>query len=494
MVFDYNDATNEYELVLTDPNPAITAPGVGLYTDNGGQFVETDDVITGITIQPEIDNSILFAAGWGFRTPGGGGAPVPDRVRMEVVTTMDCVGHILNDDPSSAAVDCACTDCAVCPDYPGCVGEVGTPAVLTSTTVVTDSKAGELTFEPPILPSCVAIPQLAAEGASITLRVRDFPDDLTGQVEVAVDDTIVGTEPISPVDEGSVDVAVTLPSGVTGAVRLSSGLTGLAPRADCIVVVTPTPACPDNDADGSCDAADPDDDNDSVADGSDVDAVDPARCRDLDGDGCDDCSSGSPSTSQDGPDYDLDGACDAGDPDDDNDGIPDGSDGEPFNDVACGDADGDRCDDCINGSQNPANDGPDVEGDGLCDFGDPDDDNDGTSDWSDCAPLDGTLRTAAGTVTGVTFAANKVRLSWNAAQFGTATTSDLVRGSGFPVGGAGEVCLVPDTLSQFYDDTEQPATGQLFWYLVRADNACGGGTSYGEESDGTPRQSAACGP
>ena len=50
----------------------------------------------------------------------------------------------------------------------------------------------------------------------------------------------------------------------------------------------------DTDGDLSCDTLDDDDDNDSILDGDDVDPVDPARCQDLDGDTCDDCSLAQP--------------------------------------------------------------------------------------------------------------------------------------------------------------------------------------------------------
>jgi len=46
----------------------------------------------------------------------------------------------------------------------------------------------------------------------------------------------------------------------------------------------------------------------------------PYQCSDVDGDTCDDCSTGHYDTSDDGFDYDGDGQCDAGDCDDDNDG------------------------------------------------------------------------------------------------------------------------------------------------------------------------------
>jgi len=61
-----------------------------------------------------------------------------------------------------------------------------------------------------------------------------------------------------------------------------------------------------------------------VLDGHDMDPVDQYVCQDLDSDTCDDCSVlGQPDTSDDGPDNELDGLCDAGDPDDDDDALPD---------------------------------------------------------------------------------------------------------------------------------------------------------------------------
>ena len=87
------------------------------------------------------------------------------------------------------------------------------------------------------------------------------------------------------------------------------------------------------------------------------------------------------------PDYDGDGVCDEADSDDDNDGVDDVNDSEPLNEFACQDSDADGCDDCSSGTVNPSNDGTDTDGDGLCDLGDPDDDNDGIEDSCDTAPL-----------------------------------------------------------------------------------------------------------
>lgn len=121
--------------------------------------------------------------------------------------------------------------------------------------------------------------------------------------------------------------------GVNGA-----GTAGDRPSAPGTTTLTVLPPpCVDTDADALCDDVDPDDDNDGVLDGDDLDALDPASCQDLDGDMCDDCSVGTDNfgpladndTSNDGPDDDADGICNAGDicvgndatGDTDNDGI-----------------------------------------------------------------------------------------------------------------------------------------------------------------------------
>ena len=139
----------------------------------------------------------------------------------------------------------------------------------------------------------------------------------------------------------------------------------------------------DYDGDGACDAGDLDDDNDGALDENDSDDNNAFVCSDDDNDSCDDCSDGSYGLDDDGPDNDGDGACDAGDLDDDNDGVADDFDSEPFNERACSDDDNDTCDDCSNGYFDLSNDGFDYDGDGACDAGDLDDDNDGALDEND---------------------------------------------------------------------------------------------------------------
>jgi hypothetical protein len=142
---------------------------------------------------------------------------------------------------------------------------------------------------------------------------------------------------------------------------------------------------PDNESDGLCDAGDTDDDNDTVPDVDDTDSLNEFVCQDVDSDTCDDCSVlGQPDVSDDGPDNESDGLCDAGDTDDDNDTVPDVDDTDSLDEFVCLDLDIDTCDDCsVLGRPDVSDDGPDNESDGLCDAGDPDDDNDGIDDAID---------------------------------------------------------------------------------------------------------------
>ena len=163
-----------------------------------------------------------------------------------------------------------------------------------------------------------------------------------------------------------------------------------------------------NDGDANGDACDDDDDNDTVVDTVDNAPFDASSCQDLDGDMCDDCSQtaadnfsaddSNPQVGNDGADNDSDGACDIGDNDDDNDTVLDGDDNAPFDASSCQDLDGDQCDDCSqtaadnfsSDDSNPqvGNDGADNDGDGACDVGDNDDDNDSVSDDDDIADFD----------------------------------------------------------------------------------------------------------
>ncbi|MCK0158746.1 hypothetical protein MWU65_16255, partial [Cellulophaga sp. F20128] len=144
----------------------------------------------------------------------------------------------------------------------------------------------------------------------------------------------------------------------------------------------------DTDGDGTPNSTDTDDDNDGVLDGDDTDPLDPSVCQDLDSDGCDDCSATSNADfsvgnnfdpANDGLDTDGDGICDASDTDDDNDGVLDGSDTDPLDPSVCQDLDGDGCDDCSAASSTDFSVGNnfDTDNDGL------DTDGDGICDDGD---------------------------------------------------------------------------------------------------------------
>jgi hypothetical protein len=189
---------------------------------------------------------------------------------------------------------------------------------------------------------------------------------------------------------------------------------------------------------------------------------------DLDGIGdvCDNCASvANPSQTN----TDGDSLGDACDPDDDNDGIEDALDNCPL---------------LPNAPQT------DTDADGLGDACDPDDDNDGIEDASDCAPLDPSASSPPTEVGGLSVdKAGATRLSW------------LGQGAGFRYDIAGgdlgslrangnesdATCLRNDEPGTSWDDTRpDPAPGSGFYYLVRAQNACGSG-SYGRRSSGAER-------
>jgi immune inhibitor A len=140
---------------------------------------------------------------------------------------------------------------------------------------------------------------------------------------------------------------------------------------DCDGELTPEDAA-DLDGDGVPDCIDEDRDGDGLDNDDDPSPDDGTRCGDSDGDGCDDCAEGTFDPSTDGLDTDEDGLCNDGDDDDDGDTVLDGDDSDPLDPKACSDLDGDTCDDCrrTGGPPDPADDGPDADGDGFCDKGD----------------------------------------------------------------------------------------------------------------------------
>jgi hypothetical protein len=255
----------------------------------------------------------------------------------------------------------------------------------------------------------------------------------------------------------------------------------------------------DLDADGLCDAGDPDIDGDAVPNELDSDPFDRFVCRDVDEDNCDDCTSGVDDPANDGPDPDGDGICDADgcndvdgdglcsdvDPDDDNDTVVDELDAAPFDNKVCRDLDADTCDDCTSGIDDPANDGDDFDLDGACDAGDDDDDNDTVPDFQDCASLSPGISTLPGAVgaTLVLEGKNATQLTWTRPPQGA--VFNVYRGT---LRGAAdwvydEACLDAETPEAVSTDEAIPTPGNGYYYLVNAENVCGE-SSLGADSTG----------
>ncbi|MCB9683226.1 MAG: M6 family metalloprotease domain-containing protein [Alphaproteobacteria bacterium] len=139
---------------------------------------------------------------------------------------------------------------------------------------------------------------------------------------------------------------------------------------DCDGELLPDEADLDHDIIPDC--IDEDMDGDGVANDIDLAPRDPLVCADEDADGCDDCTGGTGADpARDGDDQDRDGICDGSDPDRDGDSVANVDDPNPDDRTICGDADGDTCDDCALtfGPPDPAQDGPDLDHDGICDDG-----------------------------------------------------------------------------------------------------------------------------
>jgi hypothetical protein len=153
------------------------------------------------------------------------------------------------------------------------------------------------------------------------------------------------------------------------------------------------------------------------------------------------------------------------------------------------------CDGLDNNCDDVTDEGfPNTDGDPLADCVDPDDDNDGVPDGEDCAPLDDTASVPAIEVDGVlAHGGPTTLLIW----------ADQGPGFRYDVAGGfvpelladqdttGAACLSDDEPSASFQDTRPaPASGSPYYYIIRAQNACGAGP-YGFASSGAPRDPSA---
>ncbi len=265
------------------------------------------------------------------------------------------------------------------------------------------------------------LPQLRDSGAIPGLPTPEQLRDALTQFMMALTDQRVANE-IAPFDHPEIFVPISGTAPVSPGTRaglladstnfqqipaVGSGGRGSAglPPLGTFLDLNPRSAAldPDTDRDLIANAADncplvanpfqEDVDGDGAGDVCDVCPIDPAN--DIDADGfCADVDNCPLIANADQTDTDGDGNGDACDDDDDNDGLPDVVDIDLLNPFMCTDSDADTCDDCSVGvdqfgplaDNDPANDGLDTDSDGLCDAGDPDDDNDGVPDTGDNCP------------------------------------------------------------------------------------------------------------
>jgi hypothetical protein len=178
-------------------------------------------------------------------------------------------------------------------------------------------------------------------------------------------------------------------------------------------------------------------------------------------------------------DTDCVSLCDA-----DGDGCFDDSDGDPQDPAACDDTDRDGCDDCASGSFDPANDGLDSDGDGICDV-------------LDCQPTNNTVWLDPGEVSGLRLfgSPSRTTLLWERSTIpgSTDVRFDTLRSAFSSDFTGATVCVEVDGTDTGGVDPDSPDAGDTFHYLIRVENDCPGSVgSMGVDSTGIPRSGRVC--
>jgi hypothetical protein len=120
-------------------------------------------------------------------------------------------------------------------------------------------------------------------------------------------------------------------------------------------------------------------------------------------------------------------------------------------------------------------------------------DNDGWANASDCAPADGTVWALPTEATAFKFTGtSKSNFSWTAPANagGTQTVLYDVLRSLSRQDFSSATCVASDITATSGSDATSPTSGQVFYYLVGAQNSCG--LNFGTNSAGTPRTGRNC--
>lgn len=137
----------------------------------------------------------------------------------------------------------------------------------------------------------------------------------------------------------------------------------------------------------------------------------------------------------------------------------------------------------------------DIDQDDLGDLCDPDMDGDGLDNTLDCAPTDPSVQAVPSEVTGVLVSGiGATQLDWDPDAGGVATY-DVLRGEVADLvvngGTSGAVCFVSGLSAIQAVDSDVPAPGKGYHYLIRSINACGTGT-LGTDWTGSIRSGPTC--
>ena len=113
-VYDFDDATSSGFVLVSGPVDDLSIAGgvsVGLFQETVDPAREEQAL--GMILTPELSNAILIDA---LNDVPGAAYEIGDPITIQIVTSLPCEQTL----PDGTDVDCQCTDCAECPDYPGC--------------------------------------------------------------------------------------------------------------------------------------------------------------------------------------------------------------------------------------------------------------------------------------------------------------------------------------------------------------------------------------